>query len=169
MSTNTTNSSNKSGNEIIQLIAEKKKAVSTFGPYSKEVLDLQKQYVEVLRERSPEAVEFALRDLRDIYDHMEGPNSRHSLETAVDLARAFFDANDLISAKECIEGVYNAFSVTYGKGDTGTLEAMEWCITILFEMEEDEEALKLDEEFLGLVADTYGPASFESFRARRNH
>ncbi|MBR3000027.1 MAG: tetratricopeptide repeat protein [Oscillospiraceae bacterium] len=160
---------NNNRSELIRLIAEKKMIADEYGKYSPEMLDVQKRYLETIREQTPDAAEFALKDLREIYEHLEGPDSRNALETGVALARTYFEAGDYISAREVIEEVYGLYRETYGPNDRGSLEAMEWYVTILFEMELDDEALALDEAFLSLVSQTYGPASFESFRARRNH
>jgi len=155
--------------KIMRFLVDKRKAIEQFGKYSYEVLSIHQEYAKYLAENRPETQELALRDLKDIYDHLESENSRNSLQTSLSLIQFFFNSNDLISAKDWAERSLNISEVSLGKTDPLTIAIMEWYITVLFEMEEDDKAISLDNDFIQRVSECYGAGSFESFLARRNH
>ena len=155
--------------KIMRFLVDKRKAIEEFGKYSYEVLSIHQEYAKYLAENRPETQELALRDLKDIYDHLEGEDSRNSLKTSLSLIQFFFNSNDLMSAKEWAEKTLNTSEVSLGRTDPLTIAILEWYITVLFEMEEDDKAIGLDDDFIQRVYECYGPGSFESFLARRNH
>ena len=155
--------------KILKFIVDKKKAAEAYGKYSYEVLSIQQEYARYLMANKPENQELALRDLKDIYDHLEGDASRNSLKTNLSLIQFFFNSSDLISAKECAEKSFASAEESLGKTDPLTIDILEWYVTVLFELEEDDKAIELDEDFLQRVSECYGAGSPESFRARRNH
>ncbi len=155
--------------KIMRFLVDKKKAIEKFGKYSYEVLSIHQEYAKYLAENRPETQELALRDLKDIYDHLEGEDSHNSIKTSLSLIQFFFNSNDLMSAKDWAERALNTSEISLGKIDPLTIAIMEWYVTVLFEMEEDDKAISLDNEFLQRVSDCYGASSFESFLARRNH
>ena len=155
--------------KIMRFIIDKKKASDEFGKYSYEYLSIQQEYARYLMANRPDTSGLALQDLKDVYDHLEGEDSRNSLKTSLLLIQYFFNSNDLISAKEWAEKYLEKAEASLGKTDSLTVDILEWYVTVLFEMEEDDKALELDKEFLQRVSACYGSGSPESFLARRNH
>lgn len=153
----------------MRFIVDKKKAIDRFGKYSYETLSIQQEYARYLMTHRPENQELALRDLKDMYDHLEGPDSRNSIKTSLSLIQYYFNSNDLISAKEWAETAFSNSETSLGMTDPLTIDVMEWYITVLFELEEDDKAIEMDSDFLTRVSECYGPGSQESFLARRNH
>lgn len=163
------NTKNEVQAKIMRFLVDKRKAIEQFGKYSYEVLSIHQEYAKYLAENRPETQELALRDLKDIYDHLEGEDSRNSLKTSLSLIQFFFNSNDLMSAKDWAERTLNTSETSLGRTDPLTIAILEWYITVLFEMEDDDKAISLDEDFMQRVSECYGPGSFESFLARRNH
>ena len=155
--------------KILRFIVDKKKSLNEFGKYSYETLSIQQEYTRYLMTYKPDNQELALRDLKDIYDHLEGEDSRNSIKVSLSLIQYYFNSNDLITAREWAENTLKNSETSLGLTDPLTVDVMEWYITVLFELEEDDKALSMDDDFLTRVSECFGPASSESFLARRNH